>query len=312
MSMKPSVTVKVSSISFSKNPTLVAELRSLFPQTEVNANGERFQEETLIEFLKGAEAVILGAEPLTRKVMAALPHLKIVSKYGVGLDNVDYVAAGELGKKILYQAGVNRRSVSELTLAFMLGIARNVFVTGRQLAQHTWNKDGGFQLSHKTVGIIGCGHIGSDLVELLRPFNCQILINDIVDKSQMVKTGNIKQVSLDQLLRESDFISIHTPLTPTTHGMINDSNLKKCKSTAVIINTARGGIVDEQALYLSLKNKTIAAAASDVFVVEPLSHHQLLDLPNFFGTPHIGGNAREAVQAMGKAAIDNLRREYCP
>jgi D-3-phosphoglycerate dehydrogenase len=188
----------------------------------------------------------------------------------------------------------------------MLGLCRNVFGSGFKLKSSEWNKDGGHQLSGKTVGIIGCGHIGSDVVQLLSPFGCTVLARDIVDKSDFCQEQGAVAASLDDVIVKSDIISLHVPLTELTRKMVNENFLQRMKSTAFLVNTCRGEVVDQKALKVALSQKIIAGAALDVFVEEPPTDADFLSLPNLMVTPHIGGNAREAIETMGQSAIDHL------
>ena len=233
-------------------------------------------------------------------------RLKIISKYGVGLDNINLESLKKRNITLGWTGGVNQRSVSELTLCFILGLFRNVFQSAFNLKHTRWEKDGGQQLTGKTIGIIGCGHIRSDLIELLTPFKCSLLVNDIVDKSKFCLTHGAIQVDLETLVSKSDLISLHVPLTTLTREMVDKNFLSKMKSDAYLINTSRGGIINEKVLKKALKQKLSAGAVIDVFVDEPPSDEEFLNLHNLANTSHIEGNAREAVEAMGLSTIDHL------
>jgi phosphoglycerate dehydrogenase-like enzyme len=260
----------------------------------------------LIDFLEDADAAIIGKEKINDNTLQKAHRLKIISKYGVGLDSIDEKSLKRRNITLGWTGGINKRSVAELTLCFMLGLYRNIFQSGFQLKKTGWEKNGGQLLTEKTIGIIGCGNIGSDVIQLLSPFNNSILINDITDKTKFFKNKNIKQVSLDSLIVRSDIISLHVPLTDLTTNMVNKNFLRKMKPSAFLINTSRGNIVNQTALYSALKKSTIAGAALDVFSEEPPTDENFLSLPNLMVTPHIGGNAQEAVEAMGRSAIKHL------
>jgi phosphoglycerate dehydrogenase-like enzyme len=299
--------IAVTSVSFSKNAALRKELKNKFPNSFLNESGNKLPEHDLIKFLKNADAAIVGTESITDKILSHAPRLKIISKYGVGLDNIDEKSLKRRNITLGWTGGVNRRSVSELTLCFMLGLCRNVFSSGFKLKQSAWDKDGGHQLSEKTVGIIGCGHIGSDVARLLSPFGCSLLVRDIVDKSDFCREQQGAYVTrLEELIERSDIITLHVPLTELTHQMVNENFLGKMKSTAFLVNTCRGEVLNQEALKNALAQKIIAGAALDVFVEEPPTDVEFLSLPNLMVTPHIGGNAREAVEAMGHSSIDHL------
>jgi D-3-phosphoglycerate dehydrogenase len=302
--------IKVSSVSFSKDDTLRQKLLRHFPESEFNPSSHILNEDETIRFLQDCDGCIVGAEPLSQRVLAALPKLQAIAKYGVGLDNIDLQAAKHLGKEFYFTPGVNRRSVAELCLGFMLGLTHNLLGSAFEVKQGLWIKNGGIQLSQKTVGIIGCGHIGSELVALLKPFQCNILINDIVDKSSFCRDHQAHQVPLSELISKSDIISLHVPLTAETKDFISAKEFAAMKRTCFLINTSRGHVIDQSALIEALQAKTIAGAAVDVLQVEPPNDPDLTRIANIFITPHIAGNSKEAVEAMGQAAIDGLVKHF--
>jgi phosphoglycerate dehydrogenase-like enzyme len=230
----------------------------------------------------------------------------MIAKFGVGIDNIDIDACFRRNIVVGWTGGVNKRSVAEMALGFMIALSRNLFVTSNQLKDGLWNKNGGSQLSDKTVGIIGFGNIGKDLVTLLKPFGCKIIVNDIINIENFTEKFGVQQVSKEYLFKESDIISIHTPLTNETMNLVNSSVFELMKPSSFIINTARGGIINEIDLKVALQQGLIAGAALDVYNEEPPSDLDLLKQLNFICTPHIGGNSYEAVVAMGMSALDHL------
>ena len=195
-----------------------------------------------------------------------------------------------------------------MTLGFMLMLSRNLFITSNELKKMVWNKKGGTQLTGKTIGIIGLGNIGKDLVSLLQPFGCNFLVNDIIDISDYATLHRLRIASKEEIYKNADIISIHTPLNSETSNLINLEVFKMMKSTAFLINTARGGIVNEKDLKFALEHKIISGAAIDVYESESVLNEELLVLPNLICTPHTGGNSLEAVVAMGLSAIEHLIR----
>ena len=175
------------------------------------------------------------------------------------------------------------------------------------MQQASWQKDGGMQLSEKTVGIIGFGFIGTDLAKLLAPFNCKILIHDILDKTSECQALNTQQVAYDELLKKSDIISFHVPGGAVTKNMFSDAQIKITKPGALIVNTARGSIVDFQATTAAVRCGSLSGYASDVFPEEPFLSKDYPVEAGFYFTPHIGGNAKEAILSMGISAVDGLR-----
>jgi len=298
--------VVVTSRSFSKSSVLRQELLKVFPNSVFTDHHQKLLKEKVTDFIGDADAAIVGVESIDNSVLKHTTNLKIVSKYGVGLDNIDLESLKSRNIFLGWTGGTNKRSVSELTLCFMLGLCRNVFGSSFKLKKLEWEKDGGHQLSGKTVGIIGCGHTGSDIVRLLAPFGCDLLINDIVDKSNFCQEQGASQVSLEAVLEQSNIISLHVPLTKQTHQMVNINFFKKMKPTSFLINTSRGQVVDQEALKNALMQRNISGAALDVFAEEPPIDEDFLSLPNLMVTPHIGGNSIEGVEAMGRAAIQHL------
>ncbi len=209
-----------------------------------------------------------------------------------------------------WTAGVNRRSVAELTLAFMLGLCHNVFRSGITLKQGRWAKDGGRMLQGKTVGIVGCGNIGQDVVRLLKPFDCTVWIRDILEMPAFCRQTGAVEKSFEEVLVGAEIISLHVPLTDETRCMIDAGALSRMRPDAFLINTSRGEVVDENALKQALLKNTLAGAALDVFFQEPPEDEQLLACPNLMVTPHIGGNAVEAVEAMARSAFGHLQKFF--
>ncbi|WP_084373197.1 phosphoglycerate dehydrogenase [Reichenbachiella faecimaris] len=305
------IKVAVTTVAFSKNEQLVNQLnQSGFESIKTNTAGKRFERDELIDYLSDCDAAIVGLDKIDDELLKMLPKLKVISKYGVGLDNIDLKSCESRDITVLHTQGVNRRSVSEMALGFMICLSRNLYTGSNELKLGLWNKNGGQQISGKTIGIIGVGNIGKDLIALLKPFNCTILVNDIIDQADYYAENNLEEVSKSELIRRSDIISIHTPLTEETMYLINKDRLAEMKPSAIVINTARGGIINQNDLKNALKNKLIAGAAIDAYETEPPEDSDLLAIPNLMNTPHIGGNAREAVIAMGHSAIDNLTKFY--
>jgi phosphoglycerate dehydrogenase-like enzyme len=304
--------VAVCSRSFSKNPILRAELLARYERVSFNDAGHQLEGDNLVAFLRGHDKAITALERIDDAILAELPELKVIGKYGVGLDMIDMAALRRHGKRLGWTGGVNRRSVSEMVISFAIDILRHFPAAQREVLSGTWRQHVGGLLSGRTVGIVGCGFIGKDLVELLQPWGCILLAHDILDFPDFYSRFNVVPVDLDELLKRSDVVTLHVPLNDSTRDMLNAQRLGLMKSSAILINAARGGLVDEAALKAMLIEKRIAAAAFDVFAVEPPQDTELLNLPNFLVTPHIGGSAQEAIIAMGRAAIDGLDRNDIP
>jgi len=298
--------VAVTSRSFSKHPVLRAELLDRYPDVTFNDDGTRLAGQALIDFLGGHDRAIVALETVDAKTLESLPDLRVVSKFGVGFDLLDLTAMARRGIRLGWTGGVNRRSVAELAIAMMIALLREVPVATAELRAGTWKNRIGRQLSDRTVGIVGCGHVGKDLAGLLRVFGCRVIAHDILDFPDFYAAHEVTLVGLEDLLRQADVVTLHLPLDETTHGILDRDRLALLKPDAVLINTARGGLVDETALGEMMATGRLAGAGFDVFATEPPEDFTLLDLPNFLATPHIGGSAVEAILAMGRAAIDGL------
>lgn len=298
--------VAVTSRSFSRHPVLREELLKRYPDAVFNETGRALTGAELIDFLKGHEKAITALDRLDDATFAALPDLKIVAKYGVGLDMIDLAAMSRRGIRLGWTGGVNKRSVSELVIAATISLLRHLPTATREVENGIWRQPMGGHLSGRTVGIVGCGHIGKDLVVLLKAFGCALLAHDIRDFPAFYARHGVIATGLDDLLGRADVVTLHLPLDDSTRGIIDARRLGLMRKDAVLINAARGGLVDEAALKAALIGGRLAGAAVDAFASEPPDDMELLRLPNFLATPHIGGSAEEAVLAMGRAAIDGL------
>lgn len=304
--------VAVCSRSFSRNTVLRGELLARYEHVTFNETGRQLEGDELVTFLRGHEKAITALERIDDYILANLPELKVIGKYGVGLDMIDLDAMRRHGKHLGWTGGVNRRSAAELALSFAIAMLRHVPAAHREVLAGTWRQHMGGLLTGRTVGIIGCGHIGKDLIRLLQPFGCRILVNDILHYGDFYAEFGIEALDLETLLTRADVVTLHVPLDDSTRGMITADRLALMKPTAVLINAARGGLVDEVALKHALIGKRLAAAAFDVFAEEPPRDIELLQLPNFLATPHIGGSAEEAILAMGRSAIAGLDEHALP
>lgn len=298
--------VAVCSRSFSRHPVLRAELLARYANVTFNDAGGSLAGDELVAFLQNHDKAITALERIDEAILAQLPQLKVIGKYGVGLDMIDMEAMCRYGKRLGWTGGVNRRSVSEMVISFAVAILRHFPAAQREVLAGTWRQHVGGLLSGRTVGIIGCGFIGKDLIELLQPWGCTLLAHDILEFPDFYARFKVDPIGLEELLQRSDIVTLHVPLDESTRNMLTADRLGLMKPNAILINAARGGLVDEVALKAMLLDKKLAAAAFDVFAVEPPQDQELIRLPNFLATPHIGGSAEEAILAMGRAAIDGL------
>jgi phosphoglycerate dehydrogenase-like enzyme len=310
--MKNKTPIAVASRSFSKHPVLRAELLERYSDVRFNDDGITLKDETLIEFARGRVKLITALERIDEAILAALPDLKVISKYGVGTDMLDIEALIRHKIRLGWTGGVNKRSVAELVIAFVISLLHLVPLTNLEIRNGIWKNRKGGCLSGRTVGIIGCGHIGKDVTPIFQAFGCKVLANDILDFPEFYAANQVEPVELEDLLTRSDIVTLHVPLDNSTRNMLNADRLALMKPDALLINTARGGLVDEEALKRMLKEGWLAGAGFDVFKTEPPEDLELLRLPNFLATPHIGGSSEEAILAMGRAAIKGLDENAVP
>lgn len=306
MHERPAVTV--ASRSFSRHPLLRAELAARWGAVRFNDSGRSLAGAELADFLRGSPRAILGLEAVDDALLARLPELSVISKYGVGLDALDLHALARRGVRLGWSAGVNRRAVAELALTFALMLRRGLPRANLIAREGRWTQPVGRQLSGAAVGVVGAGNVGRELIKLLAPFGCRLLAHDRRAQPEFYAAHGVSAVPLDELLSGADIVSLHLPLDATTRDFLGPRELALLRPGAILINTARGGLVHEAALLGHLERGTIAAAGFDVLRDEPPADLRLVRHPSFFGTPHIGGSTEEAIVAMGRAAIANLER----
>jgi len=241
--------------------------------------------------------VVRSRTKMTRELIAKADKCKIIARVGIGLDNIDQDAAKEKNIRVINAVEGAITAVAELVIGLMLSMAREIPRADREIRNGNWIKKElmGSELKGKYLGIVGLGNIGKRLGRLARALNMNIIGYDVIPiDDEFSKEVGLMKADLDTLLSSADYVSFHVPLLDSTHHMINAEKLKMMKNTACIINTSRGGVIDEEALYNSLKDGSLAGAALDVFEVEPATENKLITLPNFIATPHIGAQTKEA------------------
>lgn len=263
--------------------------------------------------IKDSEAMILGLEPINEDVLNNFPKLKIIARYGVGYDNVDVNACTRRGIYVTHTPGILSRAVAELTIGLMLCLSRRL-IEADNYVRTIWANpkrsrlEMGIDLYGKTLGIIGLGRIGYEVAVRAKAFGMKIIYYDIERKYEAEKALDAHYLDLESLLKESDFVTIHVPLTPQTRNMIGERELKMMKPTAYIINTSRGAVINEEALCKALKEGWIAGAGLDVFVKEPLPFDSpLIKMRNVVLAPHIGTYTIETRRRMALMCIENVR-----
>lgn len=293
-------------------PEIRDELAARYPGAKFRTDRVRFNEDQLIEYLKGYEAAVIGIDFFTDRVCAALPDLKVVSLCSAGVDHIDPAILNKYGIKMWWVAGVNKISVAELAIAYMIFAVRRVHTFSSMLRRGEWRGPVGFggDLRGRTVGIHGCGHIGKEVVKLLQPFGVKIIACDRAPMPEFYQQWNVESVSEDELWARSDVLTIHLPRNSSTIGMYSREVQQKFKPGMVLVNIARGTLVDEVALKENLESGHIAGAAFDVFAIEPANGNPLIDLPNMFASPHIGATTRESWGAMLRSGMDGVEKAY--
>ncbi len=292
--------VFISSRSFGRLSDEPVKVLEAVAEVERSTYGRALKEGELASILPSYDAVIIGNDEVTRRVIESSTRLKVVAKHGVGLDNIDLEAATERGVIVTYVPGMNAESVAEFTFALILALSRKL------IDAHLSTKSGGWEsrrfigteLYGKTIGIIGMGAIGSRVARIAKGFNMRILCYTAHPERHREEAGkyNVEFVDLETLMRKSDVVTIHCRLTPETEGMIGEKELSLMKETALLINTARGPIVDLEAIYKALKEGRIAGAAFDVYHREPPgADYPLFKLNNVIVAPHIASYTREAL-----------------
>jgi D-3-phosphoglycerate dehydrogenase len=257
-------------------------------------------DEELRALLCRADGIIAGVEEYDAAALARCERLKVISRYGVGYDAIDLNAAHEKGIRVAITPGANSDSVADLAVGLMLAAARHIPFIDAAVKNRVSELPAGIELWRKTLGVLGTGRIGKGVMKRMAGFEMRFLCYDLCHD------GDGAYTDLDTLLQQSDFITIHLPLTHETRGLIAQHAFKQMKNTAVLVNTARGGIVDEAALYEALKTGRIFAAGLDTTVDEPPHESPLRTLPNCILTSHTGAATIEASHAMGMMAVENL------
>ena len=281
-------------------------LQGFADQVVFNTSGKPLNEDELIPLLKDCDGYIAGLDTVTERVLEACPRLKAISRYGVGYDRVDIKAAKKRGIIVTNTPGTNSQAVAELVMGLILCLARKIHMLDQETRKGKWVRSVGTELCGKTIGIIGLGSIGKKVAKCCSGFGMRIIAFDpFIDKEYCKATG-IDIRDFDDLIEESDVISLHVPLTDDTRNLINRQTIMKMKRNAILINTSRGGIIDELALYEALKANRLGGLGLDAYEVEPPADSPLLELENVVATPHTGSHTHEAIERMQNLAVENL------
>ena len=299
--------VIISSRSFGKiNTDAIDLLKNAGLETVINPYGRKLSEDEILNLIDdNVVGIIAGTEKITGNIMTKAPGLKVISRYGVGLDNVDITKAEEKGILVYNTPDTPALAVAELTLSLILNLLRKISKLDRNIRSDKWKAEMGNLLTGKTVGIVGLGRIGKSITEFLQPFNVKILVCEINPDKNYISKYDLELVKIDDLLAKSDIVTLHLPSVKETNNIIGKKELKIMKENAILINTARGTLVDEEALFNAIKNKKITGAAIDAFKDEPYKG-DLIKLDNVILTPHIGTATIETRIDMEREAATKL------
>jgi phosphoglycerate dehydrogenase-like enzyme len=297
-------TAQVSSVADELVRPLIDAGHELAQLPVADANNE----DSLIAALNGASAVIAGVEKYSPRLFDATSGLKIIARTGVGYDAIDLDAATAHGVLVTSTPGANHHSVAEAAVGLIVATLRRFAFADRQMRTSGWNpRPYGVELRGKTVGIVGTGLIGKEVTRRLQGWDVNIVVSDVIQDQAFAERYGVRYVDLPELFAAADAVTLHAPLLPSTHHMVNESVLRSMKPSAILVNTARGPLVDEAALATALRDGWIAGAALDVFETEPLpSDSPLLALPNITLTQHVAGVTWESMRAMTAMAVDSV------
>lgn len=271
----------------------------------INPYGRPFTDEEFIRHAGDADALIVGNDIVSGDLIKKLPSLKVIAKHGVGVDGIDRETAKELGIVVTNAPETNKYEVADSVIGFMLLISRSYLYYNKSIKEGGWDKFPGKSLRDKTIGIIGVGNIGTQVAKRATGFEMTILGNDIVERDVAKKLG-VEYVSLDYLIEKSDFISINVPLDESTYHIVGEKEIALMKSDAVLVNTARGKCIDEEALLENMKKDRILGYGLDVYDFEPPELKELYLLDNVFLTPHVAGTTYDSNLRMGSTAVENV------
>ena len=291
-----------------KNSQPLEQLQAAGIEYLVNPIGRKLKENELAEMISDFDVLIAGTEPITEKVMNRAPRLKLISRVGIGLDSVDLLAAERRGIQVSYTPDAPAPAVAELTIGLMLSLLRSVHVANAQMHRGEWHRYFGRRMSEVTIGIIGTGRIGGRVLRHLAAFGTpSILVNDLAPDHMVAPRPKLEWVEKEVIYREADMISLHVPLTVHTKNMIRSEQIATMKSDALLINTSRGGIINEADLAEALRNGRIGGAAIDVFDHEPYSG-ELTSLDRCLLTSHMGSMSVDCRTRMEIEATEEAVR----
>jgi D-3-phosphoglycerate dehydrogenase len=300
--------ILVTPASFKPNTTGPAmdQLRSFADTLVFNPENRPLSEKELLPLIETCDGCIAGLDPFTRKVIENAKNLKVISRYGTGVDNVDLEAAQENGVTVCRTPGVNSQAVAELAFGLMLCLVRKLPFLDNSTREGKWDRSVGTELHQKTLGLVGLGAVGKAVARIAAGFSMRVLACDLNIDREFAKAHGVIPVDFNHLVRESDILSLHLPFNPDTRHILSGNVMRTMKRNAIIVNTARGGLIDEEAACVLLKSGHLGGLALDVYEEEPLHTSPLFVLDNVILTPHTAARTVEATAAMAAVSVQNL------
>ncbi len=300
------ILVTPTSMQPDKKSKALDKLRSFADDLVFNPTGKPLEEDALIDLLKDCDGYIAGLDYVTSKVIDSCNKLKVISRYGAGYDRVDIAAAKNKGILVTNTPGVNAEAVGELAIGLILSVARKIPYLDSQTRSGGWVRSTGYELKGKTIGILGLGAIGKVVARCAQGLGMHIIAYDPFINESYCHDNNISIATFDEVIAVSDVISLHLPLTSDTKHLINEKTISLMKDNIILVNTSRGGIIDEEAAYQALKAGKIGGLGLDAFEMEPPKCSPLFELNNVVVTPHNGAHTKEATDNMALSSVDNL------
>ena len=303
--MTPKILVTPRSVTTGGHPSLEA-LKAAGFQVVFCTPGKQPGEDELIRLLPGCAGYLAGVEPITAWVLESAADLRVISRNGVGIDNIDLDAAQRRGIRILRAETANTEGVAELAVGLMFALARSIPFSDRALKAGQWQRRKGIELAGRTLGLLGCGRIGRRVTEIVLGLGMKVLAYDVYPDPAFKPAPHFRYTSLAEVLERSDVISLHSPAQPENRPLIDAAALARMKKGSLLINTARASLIDNQALAAALDRGQLAGAAVDVFDAEPPADRRLIAGDRLIATPHVGGYTDESVDRAVTVAVENL------
>ena len=296
--------------SYGKNmPQLFEQLENAGYEVVRNTTGGILEKEQMKELIADCAGIIVGVDPLDAEVLACAPKLRAIAKYGVGVDNIDLDYCKAYGIKVSRTVGANSEAVADYAMTLMMAVARKAVMIDRRCRKLDWGKISTRDVSHATLGLFGLGAIGKHVAKRAQGFGMKVLAYDPYWPEEYAKENNIERADAEAIFRTADFISLHLPLMDSTRNFVGEKEIAMMKKDAILINTARGGLIDEAALLKALKEERIYGAGIDAFAHEPPEDPAWFELDNVVLGSHCAASTRGATENMGIMATENIIRD---